>query len=566
MGSGSKKALCCLLRKILDRLVQLEDKFPCLPAIPISSVPFVIPQSNRIYCLTNNLILANDSTQPAIVVPGGISDIVIDLAQQEIQVGPTQIAIQLGSDSSTSPVENITIKNGSIHTVGGIPTNDLNAGISFDNNGNLIESVLIDNVKFYNLWRSIRGLSISNPVIDVVIRNSTFDLSLVSGNPRSVSFASIQNLLIDNDVFLSQPSLAGQRGQISLLLTNVANVQVNQSRFLSPNRSILIQSVGDPSAPVPFSRNVVITESEFQSSFQDLAFNGVTNVKVLNCNFFEDQQPGIGSLLFQSSGGFNASNLIVEECNFTSTAEGTPFNPQGTHQIRLGSNTTDAQDVIIRKCNFRYRAPLDPAARQFYNDIHAVQVEGLLIEDCIFDNNNVAVTSDGSPIIINGVAVKSANIHLGFRSSPTSGTRVQNVRITNSIMQGPSQVGVYLETFIAPDGSGDSNENVVIEACNITGVEAGILLDNTNNSSVTKNQISNVSGSVVGPSPADGVSLIGTSTNNVISYNNITGNVGNGISVADSVVRTVIKENILVGNGNPINNLSASTIIVNNIP
>ncbi len=520
-----------------------------------TTLPYTISQSNTTYCVTKNLSFASGiSADSAIIVSAGVHDIIIDFNGFDLTVGTPALSVEQGIEmqgTTALPVRNVTIKNGSIVS--------FFDGTALENNGisltkttgssGSVDRVLIENMIFTNFRRCIAERHETDTALDLTIRTCQF--SQDSDPVRSISLATIQGCLIE-DCSITQPNSFSGVG--ILFANNSINGFIRRCTFRNiAGNCINIQSVLDPNFTFQ-SANFLIDECQFNNNFVDVSIVGADNTKITSCVFLDSATGGasigfskvIGALLDQADTPI-ATGLLVENCTFATQSQ-----LFGSGLIALGE-FGPCRDAIIKNCTFtNLNAP------SYYADIQATQINGLLVENCIFDSNSSGRNPDGTPVLFQGTTQlfpeKGANIHFGMPSEVGSiidGANVTDVTIRGCQIGGGAQVGIYAETGVTPA----PNQRITIEDSSITATEVGILFENTLTSTITENQVRGVTGNQF--APGQGIVLAGplsqnptaTSSCNALLENTITNN-QEGIVIECGAKGNLLKENNVFNNSN----------------
>ena len=245
------------------------------------------------------------------------------------------------------------------------------------------------------------------------------------------------------------------------------------------------------------------------------------------------------------------SGLTLERCNFIMTGDtfaGPDYPIAST--VRLGTDSPSpllpVQDVSIRNCTFSHNTDYP-----FTAHVVAFGIDGLLIENNVFDLNASGRFADCAPVIVSGVTEKAAIIHLGTALGQINAT---NVTIRGNQIDGSTQVGIYSTT----GALATPNSQIVIEDNNITAAEQGILFENTISSEIKGNHVAGVNGSSVdGVQCATGVGIelagslayntSASSACNAILKNTVTNN-GRGIVLDCGAKGNLVQENDVFNN------------------
>lgn len=440
------------------------------------------------------------------------------------------------------------------------------------------DRVIVENMR---LLKTKRGIWIPNPndlCFNLTVRQCEFNHQAV-GSTNGIACITIQGIVVEDCRFLLNSAGTGVGMNF---VNNAFNGMIQRCQFNGGLVGIAAESFDDPlDGLILFfpTANFLIDQCEFENLVEsDITIASCQNFEITNSNFHSNSNadPNREAISFSTEGTASpghtifATGLLIDHCNFYTGT--TNSNGQfGTRAVRIGVNTvTTAQfpssvtkDVIIRNSTFTHlNAPKN------YRDLIASFVDGLMVEDCVFNSNPSGRNPDCSAIVNGntGLTEKAANIQLGYAGFGTA----KNVTIRRNQIGGGAQVGILSEaatnmivnlpncarcpyqTIFGP------NQNIVIANNNITAAEQGILLNNTIDSYIKGNYISGVNGSKSGAlicAPGVGIQLSGPVTNfptassscNIILGNTVVNN-GTGILVESGAHGNLIKRNRVFNN------------------
>ncbi len=544
----------------------LQADCSCTPNIvEIQAVPFhidgTVNPSDTTYCVTNNLTYLGGTGMPtaAITVDPGVHDIVINFNGFELDLAPSVNGISM-LGTAADPIVDVIIKDGVIKST---TPSGANNGVFATN----FNTVAVEHMRFVDTRRGFLAPSQTDTNINATFRSCVFDLKGITGvGRRGIALSTIQGLSVEDCSFLANdPNEAA--GVAILLVNNAKNASIKRCTFDGQlTTGITVQSLFDPDLGFFFtfpSTNIEVNECEFTDSgvpsASDARFIGTSNVHVTNCSFYGtgNQLGALGFQPFQNaSNQINSpapSGFLVDNCTFTSTSQGDSdfvFNYATLFAGSIHVPGINTRDVIIQNSTFTHQG-----APPRGDDLLLVGIEGVLIENCIFDSSATGRLSGCEHTETLGIVAKSANIHLGGVlysgdfTQITGSSNVRDVTIRGNEICGGSQVGIYAET-----GTDTSpNERITIQDNSITAIEEGILFENTHSSTIIGNRVQGIEGNSC--KKGVGIELKGklsynrraASTSNAI-VNNIVSNNDKGIELKCGAQGNLVQGNKVFNN------------------
>jgi hypothetical protein len=189
-------------------------------------------------------------------------------------------------------------------------------------------------------------------------------------------------------------------------------------------------------------------------------------------------------------GTTGVTGFIIDDCTFVETnAPTSTITSNAPVAFGLGLEGSVTRDVTVRSSTFTQR---DASPEHW--DLVLLQVEGALIENCIFDNNSTGRDAQGNPIIdgASGLPIKSGNIRIGYGSfDGSTDLSTTDVIIRDCLMLGPSQTGIWSDN----GANKTPNARITVESCSITATEVGIEFNNTVSSNIVNSRVKDVLGS-----------------------------------------------------------------------
>lgn len=562
---SSKKIFSFISVLMLSALCVTQARADCCcpQSIDITAVPFTITQSNTTYCVKNQLSFAGASGAPAITISPGVHDVIVNFNGFDLTLANSRESGIRFLGDTTNKVSNIVIKNGTIQSA--TPSTDANCtGVDLVSptaapNTAYYNHVTFENMRFLDTRRGITEVPSLASCFDLTVRQCQFSLGGVTTS-RGLSLGTIQGLVVEECSFLPNP--IGSAGIGILLVNNCANVSVQRCKFNGmTDRSMSLQGTLNSNFAFP-SSNFLINECEIYNCSVPFIGLSIHNITFTNCAFLENEFEFVYQVPSGTPGSAIPSGLIIDHCTFYSTSQETPAD-LGTRFLRLGGPSAfngaprGANDIIVRDSTFTY-----PNSAILNDDIFAFAVDGLLIENCVFNSTSTGRDANCAAVPFISVPDKSANIHLGgalidAAFNVIGGSPVKNVTIRGNQLGSASQVSIYADTSIGTI----PNQNILIEDNNITATENGILFENTIASEIRDNHVSGVNGSVC-IAKGVGIQLSGPTTINSAAASNcnaILNNtvINNGIGID---VECGAEGNLIQGN-RAFNNTYAQILI-----